>query len=84
MLESSRGHVRERQPRPFPQKPRSAFGSGIQGLNVDRVQAGSQAERAAIVTQRVARRATDQPEGGPVFATSIPSITSRSPSRSIK
>ena len=57
-----RRHIRKRQPRPLPQQPRRAFGRSIQRLNVDRVQSSLQTNRPAIVPQRIARRAADQPE----------------------
>ena len=63
MAERRRGHVGQRQRRAFPQQPRRALAGRVQAFQMKRMLAGAQAQRAAIVAHRVARRAADLGKG---------------------
>ena len=69
------GHVRERQGWAFPEQARRALAGEVQAFQMERMLAGAQAERAAIIAHGVSGRAADLGKGraglGPVSYTHL-------------
>lgn len=58
------GYIRERQTRPFPQKPWNTLAGKVQAFQVQRMQSRAQADGAAIIAHCIARDTTHLRKGG--------------------